>query len=110
MHPETPDQKVGKCPFDHTKFQFNGITPILPKHEEKSPDRPDAVASNLAFTPATPAYHAAPPPQQPAFLNAADIAKPQTGSTPQMLFTGPVFIGYPIEQAIQFMQQFQGQK
>ncbi|EPE06350.1 hypothetical protein F503_02478 [Ophiostoma piceae UAMH 11346] len=26
---------------------------------------------------------------------------------PQMVFTGPVFIGYPMEQAIQFMQHFQ---
>jgi hypothetical protein len=26
----------------------------------------------------------------------------------QMIFTGPVFIGYPMEQAIQFMNQYRG--
>jgi hypothetical protein len=28
---------------------------------------------------------------------------------PQMIFTGPVFIGYPMDQAMAFMQQFRGQ-
>ena len=50
---------------------------------------------------------------RPAFLNP-DLTSPgqlpsQEGR-PQMLFTGPVFIGYPIEQAIQFMQHFQQTK
>ena len=57
---------------------------------------------------------------QPTFLNlppkpATGDAKPtQAGfaagpfsAPPQMVFTGPVFIGYPMEQAIQFMQHFQ---
>jgi hypothetical protein len=25
-----------------------------------------------------------------------------------MIFTGPVFIGYPMEQALDFMQQYKG--
>ncbi|KAK7748473.1 hypothetical protein SLS62_008513 [Diatrype stigma] len=60
------------------------------------------------------------PPQQPAFLNAPDVTRPKLGGgngggsgrsgTPQMLFTGPVFIGYPVEQAIQIIQAFQGQQ
>ncbi|KAJ1331164.1 hypothetical protein MN608_04622 [Microdochium nivale] len=48
---------------------------------------------------------------QPTFLSAAGPNLPrQQHSPPQMVFTGPVFIGYPMEQAIQFMQQFQGQQ
>jgi hypothetical protein len=31
-----------------------------------------------------------------------------SGVVPQMIFTGPVFIGYPMEQAITFMQQYKG--
>lgn len=58
------------------------------------------------------------PPQQPAFLNPplpppppTDLARPPPKpGAPQMLFTGPVFIGYPVEQAIQIMQHFQGQQ
>ncbi len=51
-------------------------------------------------------------PPQPAFIHL-----PQTAATggsaggaavPQMVFTGPVFIGYPMEQALQFMRQFPG--
>jgi hypothetical protein len=113
--PGTPGQGARKCPFDHTKMQLNKTPPSMPKHEDKSPERLDAYPiSHQPFTPATPAPYPAPPPAttpgQPAFLNAADLAKPSSGNTPQMLFTGPVFIGYPIEQAIQFMQHFQGQQ
>ncbi len=52
---------------------------------------------------------AATPPPQPAFLDAPDVARPKPGA-PQMLFTGPVFIGYPVEQAIQIMQHLQGRQ
>ncbi|KXJ95579.1 hypothetical protein Micbo1qcDRAFT_192558 [Microdochium bolleyi] len=46
---------------------------------------------------------------QPTFLSAAGLNQPRPQhSAPQLVFTGPVFIGYPMEQAIQFMQQFQG--
>ena len=46
-----------------------------------------------------------PPPPQPAFINPPTVATAkEQGNVPQMLFTGPVFIGYPMEQAIQFMQ------
>lgn len=115
--PETPNPQVKKCPFDHTKLKG---TPFgMPKHQEESPEVLDNFPSHNPFSPITPAYPAAPPPaftpkqpalQQPTFLNAEDLAKPPAGNTPQMLFTGPVFIGYPIEQAIQFMQHFQAQK
>jgi hypothetical protein len=116
--PETLAKKTGKCPFDHTKLaqMMEGSTSV--KHEDKS----SKASINLADIPSpnqpfTPGQAAQPSPQpasspsaQPAFLNATNLARPNHGSVPQMLFTGPVFIGYPIEQAIQFMQQYQGQQ
>ncbi|KAI0137010.1 hypothetical protein BJ170DRAFT_604149 [Xylariales sp. AK1849] len=111
LDPETPGQKVRKCPFDHTKLQLNGATPVMAEHEEKRNERLGAPPSDQPFTPATPAHPPATTPGQPSFLNAADLTGPKTGNTaPQMVFTGPVFIGYPIEQAIHFMQHFQGQQ
>jgi hypothetical protein len=46
-----------------------------------------------------------PPRSQPAFINAPSTTK-SGNQVPQMVFTGPVFIGYPMEQAIQFMNQY----
>lgn len=45
----------------------------------------------------------------PNMANMPNVTGPgAAGAPPQMVFTGPVFIGYPMEQAIQFMQHFQG--
>ncbi|CAK7564978.1 MAG: hypothetical protein SEPTF4163_002884 [Sporothrix epigloea] len=44
------------------------------------------------------------PPQTPAQAGAS--AGAATGATPQMVFTGPVFIGYPMEQAAQFLRMY----
>ncbi|RYP54952.1 hypothetical protein DL768_000268 [Monosporascus sp. mg162] len=116
-NPETPTKGVGKCPFDHAKMRqmADGATPIKQEDQRsmRLDDIPPTSNNNQPFgggeqPPPLPG-RASTPPQQPAFLNAADVAplKPD-GGTPQMLFTGPVFIGYPIEQAIQFMQHLQG--
>jgi hypothetical protein len=53
---------------------------------------------------------AAPPPQpqpatRPTFVQPGELPK-MSGVVPQMVFTGPVFIGYPMEQAIAFMQHY----
>ncbi|KAI8632046.1 hypothetical protein F5Y19DRAFT_383677 [Xylariaceae sp. FL1651] len=110
---ETPVKKTGKCPFDHTKLMsmMNDSTP--PKHEEKDSIRlADIPPINHPFTPAQHAPPAQPStsPPQPAFLNSAELSRLKQGGTPQMVFTGPVFIGYPVEQAMQLMQQFQAQQ
>ena len=44
---------------------------------------------------------------QPTFIQQPDLNKMTSSSGPQMVFTGPVFIGYPIEQAMVLMQQWQ---
>ncbi|KAK9773711.1 hypothetical protein AB5N19_05422 [Seiridium cardinale] len=109
VNEETPTRKTGKCPFDHTKMQMGGTTPTMLKHEEKSPEQLKTFPEHPPFTPATAGRNPAFAPGQSTFLDPADLAQSKAGA-PQMLFTGPVFIGYPIEQAIQFMQHFQEQQ
>ncbi|KAH6691623.1 hypothetical protein F5X68DRAFT_66609 [Plectosphaerella plurivora] len=116
----TPAKPRGKCPFDHTKMAaMQGLqSPLAAKaHPDKAsvmldhtaPHHPPSISAAKAEREKAP-----PPPftlpQQPAFINPpAEAAKPAPG-IPQMVFTGPVFIGYPMDQAIQFMQQFQGRQ
>jgi hypothetical protein len=48
---------------------------------------------------------------QPTFVNLPEMpATSEKGDRPQVVFniSGPVFIGYPMEQAIEFMQRLQG--
>lgn len=100
-HPTPMKSTGGKCPFDHTRFSGLG----------------DATTDG-AVRPETPAKDQAPPPipPQPTFINPPPAPGPlpqikQVGATtPQMIFTGPVFIGYPAEQAIQIMQHYQGRQ
>lgn len=42
---------------------------------------------------------------QPTFIQTSEFTRIRG---PQMVFTGPVFIGYPIEQAMAFIQQHRG--
>ncbi|KAK3695365.1 hypothetical protein B0T22DRAFT_103411 [Podospora appendiculata] len=99
---EATSRGAPKCPFDHA---MKRDIAALPKHEE---------VSTRAVAP-TEAEGLGPGTEQPPFTPQADIPTPQAdkgGPAPQMVFniTGPVFIGYPMEQAIQFMQRFQGQQ
>ncbi|KAI0383810.1 hypothetical protein F5Y04DRAFT_249744 [Hypomontagnella monticulosa] len=107
---ETPVKKSGKCPFDHTKLGLmNGSSPL--KREDKSSFRLDDIpTSSRTSIPAHEPPFIASNPQQPTFINAAEMERRRQDNKPQMLFTGPVFIGYPIEDAIRFMQSFQGQQ
>lgn len=116
-----PEARPSKCPFDHTKMKKldgPGLAEFPKMEEIQSPPRPTAhkPAASQPFT--TPLKHtqpsvpdSPPPSNQPAFINTTEIAKTSAagGSAPQMVFNGPVFIGYPMEQAIQFMQHFQRQ-
>ncbi|KAI1490691.1 hypothetical protein F5X96DRAFT_635046 [Biscogniauxia mediterranea] len=107
----TPEKTTGKCPFDHTKLaqMMNGSTPMKHEDSKSSIRLGDVPVGSHPFTPGT--HHAAPQatstPPQPTFVNAMNSAHSQPGNPPQMVFTGPVFIGYPVEQAIQIMQHFQ---
>lgn len=124
--------RPSKCPFDHTKMRLNG--PGLsefpkmeePNHSSPPPPPPPTTGKQAATQPFTipmsmrqQQQHlvpdSPPPSHQPAFLNLAPGPQGKEGAAappvtiPQMVFNGPVFIGYPMEQAIQFIQHFQPQ-
>jgi hypothetical protein len=115
-HDETaPASAPRKCPFDHTRFTMPrniSSSPAKAEEEEEMDQRTHSSAYGqhaMLDEPITPLKTEIPlsSPPQPAFINPES---PKAGhhDRPQMLFTGPVFIGYPVEQAIQFMQHFQG--
>lgn len=103
---QTPVKVTGrKCPFDHNNPSALAGLGISCKPSVKEPSSPQhMLPEGLPFTPAKEAApQASAPLPRPTFINP-ELSK--SGSA-QMVFTGPVFIGYPMEQAIQFMNQYQ---
>ena len=87
-HP--PNRTSGNCPFDHNQ-RFNEISkPGTTTHGLQAEVKP--------LPDATP---------QPAFINPPDLQNMAGNGGPQMIFTGPVFIGYQVEQAMKLMQHWQ---
>ncbi|PVH88314.1 hypothetical protein DL98DRAFT_509026 [Cadophora sp. DSE1049] len=106
---EHTPRPVGKCPFGHgAKVDEQPIPP--PATEERPAGKcpfPHAAAQKMKEEAAEPTPQATPVFQnQPTFIQPSESPKP--AAAPQMIFTGPVFIGYPMEQAITFMQQYNG--
>ena len=96
----------GKCPFDHTKLaaMTSGAPPLFDAHP-KAPTTPPAPA-HATFAPVNDQIPQAAVPSpshsplaQPSFINPAAVKNSPPGTVPQMVFTGPVFIGYPVDQA-----------
>lgn len=115
----TPSGKApGKCPFDHTKMAAMAgdaaPTPKAEQHSRATSHRPDGSPPPF-HTMRDAGSHPAKPPTtthmaQPSFINP-EAAWGSSGHKlpPQMVFTGPVFIGYPVDQAMQLMNQFRAQ-
>ncbi|KAH6619646.1 hypothetical protein B0J18DRAFT_434644 [Chaetomium sp. MPI-SDFR-AT-0129] len=125
-----PAETPRKCPFDHTKMFPGATKPVVSKtgdgDDNKNNDHDRNVETNTRKSPAIPEIKlkpdASPPPwstAQPTFVNLADVpaasgvpsaSAQDKGDRPQVVFniSGPVFIGYPMEQAVEFMKQFQG--
>ncbi|KAF2137661.1 uncharacterized protein K452DRAFT_291478 [Aplosporella prunicola CBS 121167] len=86
-----PEVKPAKCPFDHMKMR--GSATAKPEPTIPQPD-----AQTTRPTPQT---------DGPAFIQP--VSGPNDAqnrpSPPQMVFTGPVFIGYSVEQAAAILQQ-----
>ncbi|KAH7364217.1 hypothetical protein BKA65DRAFT_132318 [Rhexocercosporidium sp. MPI-PUGE-AT-0058] len=106
---EHTPRPVGKCPFGHGAKVEEKPVPPPPAPEERPAGQcpiPHAAAQKMKDEAAPKAIPQATPilQNQPAFIQPSELQKP-TG-LPQMVFTGPVFIGYPMEQAITFMQQY----
>ena len=92
-----PEKPRGKCPFgfDAVKEKVN----VEPQAQEPA-TRPNVVSSTV------PEPGTAPEPRLEPPLNATFLDPPpvgdypkKTNATPQMVFTGPVFIGYSLEDA-----------
>ncbi|KAK0729173.1 hypothetical protein B0T21DRAFT_370498 [Apiosordaria backusii] len=110
-----------KCPFDHTKMGFQ--SQLKPDHPAGGTNFTAATAGHNFNTSSSPLKnHQEMPssPPQPTFVNLPDSVPPAAPTAgdkhgerpPQIVynFNGPVFIGYPMEQAMQFMQQWQQQR
>ena len=115
-----------KCPFD---FKFASPHDAAGSSQPRVAFSHDAAQAshfvqNQQDAPPSTSLHeprfSAPPPQ-PVFINPSPASAhahthaqpaavkegyPPQQSAPQMLFTGPVFIGYPMEQALQLMNQW----
>ncbi|OAL52254.1 hypothetical protein IQ07DRAFT_670617 [Pyrenochaeta sp. DS3sAY3a] len=93
---ETP--KTSKCPFDH---QAMGKMP--PTHDPQTPTQPRAHVPRVPDHPPS----EAPPPQaqaQPQLQNNQSTDKGPPQVVPQMVFNGPVFLGYPPDQLLILLQ------
>lgn len=90
-------QKAGKCPFDHRAMMGKSFTqPEVPPTPQPR-QQPEHVPLQT------------PPPQEPQPpLQAPESPTKATGGlpnvVPQMVFNGPVFLGYPPEQLIALLQ------
>lgn len=100
----TPAKGAKKCPFDHTKFAAFAQNGETPKPEAKG--MPGLQAAPTFAPPKEQEGRSPSPRQQPTFIMPGS-GKGQ-GESPKMVFTGPVFIGYPMDQALQFMNQYRG--
>lgn len=116
-HGNMPEGGPKKCPFDHTKFAAfaagrDGPTPKPVSKDEPGLQGPPPITPFRNETGRPSATNGLPPPQQqyhqqqqPIFVSPDAIQG--KSEQPPMVFTGPVFIGYPMDQALQFMNQFQ---
>lgn len=122
--PKASATRPSKCPFDHTKMRLNGpgLSEFPKMDEHHSPPRPTP-PEQAARQPCPPSLkqpqpaplNSPPPSHQPTFINTTGTATSKVAAhadvaLPQMVFNGPVFIGYPMSDAIQFLQNFQGQQ
>jgi len=93
---DTP-QRTGKCPFDHRAMMG------------KMPAQPDLVS---ATQPLPQSEHGEVPPPPPKHQSHAqtqtqktnDYGAPSPNVVPQMVFNGPVFLGYPPDQLATLLQ------
>jgi hypothetical protein len=99
------ERPAGKCPFGHGQ-QIKVEPETEPQKPLNYPDRP---TGKCPVNHGQKAAEEQPSPvvqSQPAFIQTPNVPKMAGDTVPQMIFTGPVFIGYPMEQAMAFMQQY----
>lgn len=110
---EHKPKEVGKCPFGHgakneDEHAYPQVepTPETTRSSGKCPFSHEQTTKTAGLMnedgtkPGT-----APAQNRPVFIQPHETSKVGNGG-PQMMFTGPVFIGYPFEQAMTLMQQW----
>lgn len=94
-HPEEvqrEEKPKGKCPFDHEALKAMGMSIPFKKVPETTPEQPKHIEE-----PSVP--KAEPQPKTP------DASNNEKESRPQIVFNGPVFIGYSPEDAVRFLRE-----
>ena len=109
---EPKSKAGGKCPFGlGAKAEAQQTTQVEPSYQTAESKGQCPFPHEQMASGANPMQHDAIKPEatlaqaQPVFIQTSETSK-MGNSRPQMMFTGPVFIGYPIEQAIALMQQW----
>ncbi|KAF7906512.1 hypothetical protein EAF00_000791 [Botryotinia globosa] len=104
----------GKCPFGHTaglnaQPKSTQELPATPVDAQRPAGCPFSQGQKVQKEESPSTNYDAPPllHNQPAFIQPEQLQ--MQGNGPKMVFTGPVFIGYPMEQAVAFMKQYQAQ-
>jgi hypothetical protein len=105
---EHAPEQSGRCPFGHVPRAKVEEIAVPPQPQERSAGKCAFPHSQKAFDqPTTPTPQIQPAVQShPTFIQPTEIPGKDGGVVPQMIFSGPVFIGYPMEQAITFMQHY----
>ncbi|TID15299.1 hypothetical protein E2P81_ATG08363 [Venturia nashicola] len=104
--PDTPAK--GKCPFDHKNMKFDAA-PSQPAVRDQPAPQPASQAQVPQQD--VPRAQPSPPPQheqKPSFSQPAVFAEDSISTKAggvQMIFNGPVFFGYGMEQALALLQQ-----
>ena len=108
--PQYVAQSSGKCPFGHTADVTPQASPDPPKLETPRASGRCHFGNNQNANAEPRIEHPDVVNSSPVFIQPDNVPKNGGGGgAPQFLFTGPVFIGYPMDQAIAFMNQYQRQ-
>jgi len=93
---------LGKCPFGASQEGKQAPPPVMtaPAMEQPAGNCSLGHGEKREFQKPVVEQHTSP---QPTFMQTPEVTKPGP-TAPQMVFTGPVFIGYPVEQAMALMQ------
>ncbi|QDS75115.1 hypothetical protein FKW77_007396 [Venturia effusa] len=110
MAPGPETSTKGKCPFDHKNMKFDAAPPHPAIHDQAPSQPPDQ-----RQLPQQDGSHDQPPPPlpqssdpRPSFAQPAVFAEDSIPTKPggvQMIFNGPVFFGYGMEQALALLRQ-----
>lgn len=105
---EHTSKPVGKCPFGHHKAPKAEVKQegMLAEPEQARPASRCPFGHGQNVEEEVPPQTAPATQAQPTFVQTPETTKPGGVGAPQMVFTGPVFIGYPLEQAMALMQQW----